>query len=45
MICVFTFSVVELESLRIEFHVDFYKNQVFDTQVATVNPSLIDSRC
>ena len=45
MICVFSFCVVELESLRIEFHVDFYKNQVFDTQVATVDSSLIDSRC
>ena len=31
------FSFVELESLRLEFHVDFHRNRVFDTRVATVN--------
>ena len=38
------FSFVELESLKLEFHVDFHKNRVFDTRVATVNSSLINSR-
>ena len=34
------FSFVELESLRLEFHVDFHRNRVFDTWVATVILSL-----
>ena len=39
------FSFVELESLKLEFHVDFHRNRVFDTRVATMNSNLINSRC
>ena len=30
---------------RLEFHMDFYRNQVIDTRVATMNSSLKDLRC
>ena len=32
--------VVELESHKLDFHVNFHRNQLCDTRVATVKPSL-----
>ena len=39
------FSFVELESSRLDFHIDFQRNWVFDTCVAIVNSTLRNSRC
>ena len=40
-----SFSSMELESQRLEFHMNCHRNRVFDTRVTTMNSNLIDSRC
>ena len=36
---------VELESQKLDFHIDFHRNRVFDTRVVTVKSSPRHSRC
>ena len=44
-VLIFESSFMELESYRLEFHMNFHRNRVRDTRVVTVNSSLKDSRC